>query len=54
MRATLKDWGVTISDADMDAARAMREQMMPQQEAVIAKYKLDAALVELATQAAAQ
>ena len=53
MRATLKDWGVTISDADVDAARAMREKMMPQQEAVIAKYKLDAGLVELATQAAA-
>jgi C4-dicarboxylate-binding protein DctP len=54
MRATLKDWGVTISDADSEAARAMREQMMPQQEAVIAKYKLDANLVDLATQAAAQ
>jgi TRAP-type C4-dicarboxylate transport system substrate-binding protein len=54
MRATLADWGVTISDADIDAARTIREQMMPQQEAVIAKYKLDATLVKLATEAAAQ
>ena len=54
MRATLADWGVTISDADIDAARAMREKMMPQQEAVISKYELDASLVDLATQAAAQ
>jgi TRAP-type C4-dicarboxylate transport system substrate-binding protein len=54
MRATLADWGVTISDADVEAAYAIRAQMMPQQEAVIAKYELDAALVELATQAAGQ
>lgn len=54
MRATLTDWGVTISDADVTAARAMREKMMPQQEAVISKYELDASLVELATQVAAQ
>jgi len=54
MRATLKDWGVTISDADIDAALAIREQMMPQQEAVITKYKLDVSLVDLATQAAAK
>lgn len=54
MRATLADWGVTISDADIEAARAIREKMMPQQEAVISKYKLDTALVDLATQAAAQ
>lgn len=52
MRATLKDWGVTISDADDASAMAMREKMMPQQEAVIAKYELDTALVELAAQAA--
>lgn len=52
MRATLAEWGVTISDADVDAAFAMREKMMPQQEAVITKYELDAGLVELATQAA--
>jgi len=54
MRATLSEWGVTISDADTEAARAMREKMMPQQEAVIAKYKLDPTLVELATKAADQ
>jgi TRAP-type C4-dicarboxylate transport system substrate-binding protein len=54
MRAILKDWGVTISDADIEAARAMREKMMPQQEAVIAKYKLDADLVKLATEAASK
>ena len=52
MRATLESWGVTISDADSAAAEAMREQMMPQQQAVIDKYKLDAELVDLATQAA--
>lgn len=54
MRATLAEWGVTISDADVNAAFAIREQMMPQQEAVIAKYELDPTLVELATQAASQ
>ncbi len=54
MRAILADWGVTISDADIEAAFAIRERMMPQQEAVIAKYKLDAVLVDLSTQAAAQ
>ncbi len=52
MRATLAGLGVTISDADTAAAEAMRTQMMPQQEKVIAKYKLDAALVDLAAQAA--
>jgi TRAP-type C4-dicarboxylate transport system substrate-binding protein len=52
MRATLADWGVTISDADDASAAAMRAQMMPQQEVVIEKYQLDAALVELAEQAA--
>lgn len=52
MRATLESWGVTISDADTAAAEAMREKMMPQQQAVIEKYKLDPQLVELATQAA--
>ena len=52
MRATLESWGVTISDAETAAAEAMREKMMPQQQAVIDKYKLDAELVELATQAA--
>lgn len=54
MRATLESWGVTISDADMDAAQAMRGRMMPQQEQVIAKYELDPVLVDLATQAAAR
>ncbi len=52
MRATLAEWGVTISDAETAAAEAMREQMMPQQQVVIEKYKLDAALVDLAAQAA--
>ena len=52
MRATLENWGVTISDADTASAQAMRAKMMPQQEQVIAKYELDAKLVELATQAA--
>jgi len=52
MRATLESWGVTISDADIAAAEAIRTQMMPQQEAVISKYELDAELVDLATQAA--
>ncbi len=54
MRSTLESWGVTISDADAAAAKKMREAMMPQQEKVIAKYKLDETLVDLATQAAAQ
>ncbi len=53
-RATLADWGVTISDADTSAAEAMREKMMTQQEAVIAKYELDSELVQLATEAAAK
>ena len=51
-RETLAGWGVTISDADMASAAAVREQMMPQQEKVIAKYSLDAELVDLATKAA--
>ena len=51
-REILKGWGVTISDADTASAEAMREQMMPQQQAVIDKYSLDAELIELATQAA--
>ena len=51
-RETLKGWGVTISDADTAAAQAMREKMMPQQEKVIAKYKLDQELVSLAAKAA--
>lgn len=51
-RKTLKEWGVTISDADTASAEAMREKMMPQQQKVIDKYKLDAELVELASQAA--
>ena len=54
MRATLADWGVTISDADIDAARAIREQMMTQQQAVIDKYSLDTRLIELATEAGNQ
>lgn len=54
MRATLESWGVTISDADMDAAQAMRERMLPQQEQVIAQYELDPVLVDLATKAASQ
>jgi len=51
-RATLEGWGVTISDAELTAAFAMREQMMPQQQKVIDKYKLDAGLVEMASEAA--
>ena len=51
-RETLAGWGVTISDADTASAEAMRAQMMPQQEQVIAKYSLDAELVRLATDAA--
>lgn len=51
-RETLAGWGVTISDADTAAAEAMREKMMPQQQQVIDKYKLDAGLIELATSAA--
>ena len=47
-----KGWGVTISDAETDTAEAMREKMMPQQEKVIAKYKLDGDLVTLAAAAA--
>ena len=54
MRATLADWGVTISDADIGAAREIREQMMTQQQAVIDKYSLDARLIELATEAGSQ
>ncbi len=54
MRATLKSWGVTISDADTASAEAMRKKMMPQQKKVIQKYKLDATLIDLATQAAAK
>ncbi len=52
LRATLKGWGVTISDADTAAAEAMREKMLPQQEKVIAKYKLDEELVNMAAKAA--
>ena len=52
MRSTLESWGVTISDADPVAAVGMREQMMPQQQVVIEKYKLDAELVQIATEAA--
>lgn len=51
-RETLAEWGVTISDADTASAEAMREKMMPQQEQVIAKYSLDAELIQLATDAA--
>ncbi len=51
-REVLKGWGVTISDVSIAEAEAMRAQMMPQQEKVISKYKLDPELVELATQAA--
>ena len=52
MRETLKALGVTISDADTADAEAMRAKMMPQQEKIIAKYKLDSELVKLATNAA--
>lgn len=51
-RAILKDLGVTISDAPIEAAEAIREQMMPQQAAVIEKYKLDQSVVDLAAQSA--
>lgn len=51
MRDILIGLGVTISDADMAAALAVRDQMMPQQEKVITKYKLDKELVQLATDA---
>lgn len=54
MRATLADWGVTISDADDTSAAAMREKMMPQQQVVIDNYELDPELVDLAAEAAAQ
>lgn len=50
-RKILQGWGVTISDADTAAAHAMREQMMPQQQKVIDKYKLDAGLVKMASEA---
>jgi len=52
MRETLKALGVTISDADTADAEAMRAKMMPQQEKIIAKYKLNSELVKLATNAA--
>ncbi len=52
MRAILADLGVTISDADHDAATAIRAQMMPQQQVVIEKYSIDPELVELAAAAA--
>ena len=51
-RDILKGWGVTISDAPIEEAAAIREQMMEGQQAVIDKYKLDADLVELARQSA--
>ena len=51
MRKTLEGWGVTISDASVEAASAIREQMMPQQKKVIEKYRLDETLVKLATEA---
>ena len=54
MRATLASWGVTISDADISSALAIRDQMMPQQQAVIDKYSLDPRLIELATEAGNQ
>ena len=51
-REILKGWGVTISDVDLEAAQAMREKMMPQQQQVIDKYKLNTDLVEMAAKAA--
>ena len=51
-RATLKGLGVTITDAPVEAAAAIREQMMPQQQAVIEKYELDEGVVSLAAEAA--
>ena len=42
----------SLLDESTAAAEAMREKMMPQQEKVIAKYKLDGDLVALAAAAA--
>ncbi len=52
LRGVLAGLGVTISDAEAADAKAMREKMMPQQQAVIDEYKLDPTLVDLATQVA--
>ena len=54
MRTILEGLGVTISDATLEEAEAVREKMMPQQEAIITKYELDTELVELAGQAASK
>ncbi len=50
-RATLEGWGVTISDASVEAANAIKAQMMPQQQGVIDKYELSEAVVALAAEA---
>lgn len=50
-RATLQGLGVTISDASIEAAQKMREEMLPAQQAVIEKYELAAEVVALAVAA---
>ena len=47
-RETLTGWGVTITDAPLAEAEAIREQMMEQQQAVIDKYELDPEVVAMA------
>ncbi len=49
-REVLAGQGVTITDATIEAAAAIREQMMDQQQVVIDRYELDADLVALAAE----
>ena len=49
-RKILTGWGVTITDAPIEEASAIREQMMAQQQAVIDKYKLDPEVVAMAAE----
>lgn len=47
-REILEGWGVTISDASVEEAEAIRQQMMAKQEEVIKKYKIDPEVVSMA------
>jgi len=49
-REILTGWGVTITDAPLEEAAAIREQMMSFQQAVIDKYELDPEVVAMAAE----
>ncbi len=50
-RATLADWGVTISDASDEAAQAEREKMMPIQPALVENLGISSEVMALAENA---